>query len=334
MSRHVYFSFPFAALCSWGIAFGCGSSNTAGGIATDGGARDDASLDAGATEDPRRPDADAACADRAKAYCDKLFACFDAVVVSTYGDVTRCAERQKLACVPAILATGSTTTAGDVRACAAALPGATCEDLFTLHAPPVACRPKAGSGAGGATCAFDSQCATSRCNEAGGCGSCTTRSSEGKDCRITDDCEYGLTCAASSKCRALVAVGAACSDDAPCKPPAGCLQSQCVAALEQGDVCDPLVDLCDPYRALSCEPIGKRCARVKFLPPGADCAGYFPGSARCATSSVCKKSDTTSRCLAAAADGELCDASAGPLCMAPAICSQGHCLVVDENTCH
>src|SRR5437763_695193 len=79
---------------------------------------------------------------------------------------------------------------------------------------------------------------------------------DGGGCRITDDCDFGLLCAKSGKCRAPVAVNSICSDDAPCAPTAGCLSGKCIAPIENGAVCDPSVDLCDPYRALACDPFG------------------------------------------------------------------------------
>jgi hypothetical protein len=333
---------PLLFLVAWvvggaAMAAACGGGSHDVGATSDAGAGEGASAssDAGAADDPRRPAAEAACAARAQAYCDKLVSCFGVVVASVYGDVTRCAERVSLACVPTILANGSQTTADDVRACAAAIPGAACDAMFETNAPPAACRPKPGTltAARGATCAFDAQCAGARCPEGpGGCGVCSARSAEGGDCRITHDCDYGLLCAKSGKCRAPGAVSSTCGDDAPCAPPAGCLQGSCIAAVERGEICDAQVDLCDPYRGLYCDPIARRCAPVPVVSPGHDCSSTMTPTI-CAASSSCTRVNGSDVCVLAATDGAACDGARGPLCTPPAICNQGRCVVLDESSC-
>jgi hypothetical protein len=343
MKRGFFSTIAIAVGVGVGALAGCGSSSVS--AAGDGGGGNEAGIDADADarapDDPRRPAADAACSERATAYCARLDACFHAELARVYGDASRCEARQKLSCTPAVLAAGSATTPDDVRACASALAGATCDDLFVVHRAPAACHAKAGSLANDASCGFDAQCASSHCYGAGaalvGCGHCAPRASDGGACANANDCDDGLVCAKTARCRAPLDIGGTCSDDAPCKATSLCLQGKCIAWLGEGDVCDGSADTCDRSRALWCNFVAHRCEAAKPLIGGSDCALVAsgpPGAAYCTASSACaEKTPNAFTCLTAASDGAACDRNKGPLCMPPAFCDRGTCNVITESSC-
>jgi hypothetical protein len=318
--------------CSSGGDGGAPTSNADAGLVADasGDVRPDVAIDA---DSPARRAADAACAEQSTAYCARLDQCYSAYMMAAFGDASTCAARLQLACTPPLLASGSSTTPADVRACAAALPTADCVALFGNDDPPDACKSKPGTLADRAACSFDAQCAGGKCALGAGvvCGTCTTRSASGGACDTASDCAYGLVCG-GGVCVVAAAATGFCDATHPCTTSVICEDNvnTCVAALGVDQVCDPSDDLCDQVHGLFCEPLGMRCTPVMFAPTGA-CGTTNAGFVVCTRGGVCVGANP--RCVPSAADGARCDDSAGPRCLAPATCSGGTCVVKNEYSC-
>jgi hypothetical protein len=324
-----------------------GSSGGSMGTASDGGADGttfDAYVDAPLDVDPAtRAAALAACATESAAYCARAGACFPTFLAETFGDVTTCEARLTLSCVPTVLSVGSQTTAADVQACAAALPTADCDAVFVDNAPPAACETIAGTLSAGSKCAFGEQCKGALCNVGpSGCGSCVGRNEAGVDCSSTDECTYGTVCASGTCVAPMGEAGSPCVLSTPCTAPNRCAGGTltCTPPLEAGAFCNPNLDnACDSTQSVQCipapdPPLGGVCAPPTLVASGA-CGEVGSVFVACTGGGVCANVDGNGQgtCMAPAADGAPCDGNDGPLCLPPAICVSGTCVVDDENSC-
>ncbi len=285
-----------------------------------------------------------ACTDLANAICAKANQCVPAVVQGVYGDTSTCATVVDGSCKQTLGVTSTSDTPSSVETCAQAYANISCGDALQNN-PPKACQQTAGKLAAGAVCGTDGQCTTGACLAIGGsngCGVCGTRVAAGSACLVASDCQYGLVCALNATnnlvCVAPAASGAACATT-PCQTGLVCAgttgNKKCAAPLSAGSACDPAQQPCDSAAGYWCNPLQTRCSPVKFAAAGATC-GYDTATGDltlCADSGFCTK-QTGGTCLAAAALGATCSATAGPLCAPPNTCQNGTCTApTDPSSC-
>jgi hypothetical protein len=305
-----------------------GSTSSIGG--SDGGA------DGGGTFEAGGPSPAEIATDAAHAYCTRAQTCASFYVSVAFGDVATCESRLQAQLVSELSAPSVTETTAQLEACAAALPEVACSDLLGRATIP-ACPTLAGKLADGAACAFDGQCAGTRCHAPSGatCGTCGTPAPSGSGCQADDDCDSAMKCV-NGACAPYGGPGAACSATQPCRPDLGCVGGTCGTPSVMGTACTDST-ACDQLHAGFCDPLSKVCATATIAQAGSPCglvAGQFvlcqgPGS-------FCRGDQAPTyqgTCVAFAPDGASCDADAGPLCDYGAVCESGTCQVPSATRC-
>lgn len=290
---------------------------------------------------------DEACRAFAKALCAQAEACapFYSQVVGTESPPGACELQQKLACINASRAKGTSFTAADMYACARA--DLTCGAVLD-NAPPAVCLPKPGSKPVGAPCGAGAQCASAFCAvdvASAICGVCADPPEPGGAC-VRNACPAGLKCA-GGKCKTPVYDGAACGDTTVCGAGFSCFKGTCVPAVEVvGDPCradESSAPNCNLYKGFFC--INERCEKATL--PGsmvvsAKCG--LEGTSKVTFFGLCggggyclRTSTTTGQCQLPAAEGQACSASSdafvGPKCLYGARCVDGFCRTVDAERC-
>ncbi len=330
--HHLSISFVLGAVLV--ATCGCGSSSTPG----NGGA-----------------DSASACADVARAQCQKRDSCSSNSFSNNriYGSEAECEVRVAPPCVGALGAQGSGQSPINLEDCVAQYPTYSCTD-FRDNNPSGACAPPPGTLEAGAACGANGQCISTFChlhqNET--CGACTALPTVGAACTYTGDCGRNLDCAipagaTTGKCAALVSNGGSCLTGAnlcqaglacvgdnetsattgTCQPQANTVGAACDRSRKTAPNCDQELGLtCVPTAAAS--SVGT-CKAMTLVGMGSTCGvlGSAPitGEALCNAGGLCVKadsSDATGICLATAADGAPCnsDATIGPVCLPPARC--------------
>jgi hypothetical protein len=275
--------------------------------------------------------ADQACGDLATAICQKLDSCTAFLIQDVYGDTTTCSTRVKASCVDQLAANGTGATPADEESCTKAVPGAACSDLLD-NSYPADCQAKAGKLANGTTCGDSSQCQSTYCNlgQDGTCGACgPSRASAGGTCNRDDDCNYGIVCT-SGVCTAPGSAGSTCDATHPCMGTLTCKNTVCATPDEAGNAC--VTGSCDSLAGLYCSVTGTRiCTTIALAAAGQPC-GVSTGSViACSGGGLCNGGT----CEAPAADGAACDDTAGPRCLAPAVCGATSkvCTIPNAATC-
>lgn len=287
-----------------------------------------------------------------QARCERRDACSNGIAnKERFGDLATCENRDKLACLAGLAATGTGATPTSVATCAAAIPGASCTSLLD-NAPPAACTPAPGSGANGAPCVFASQCQSGFCSIGANaaCGTCAAAPKPGATCAATSDCATGQVCAAA-KCVVAAPAGSACTREGDCESGLSCVGATklkagvCQAAGDKvGASCDPqrvTAPSCDRNLGLYCETTTHQCAAVTFVAVGQPCGRLTSGLVACLGGATCKlgAGSQSGVCEAPAADGAACNAASGPSCLAPARCvvtgngTAGTCRLPDASAC-
>lgn len=288
-----------------------------------------------------------ACLSEAMVSCGLLDSCSgSAKTRELYGTTVNCQTRRQLACIAALAARGSNRTPADVLACAQAEGALGCAD-YLLDNLPAACALPPGQLDAGAGCAFPAQCQSTFCALAPGalCGTCAPLPLAGSGC-ARSGCGPDLICGLSSEtCLSPAPDGGHCTEANSCLP-----GLDCVGLINDGGrgVCEPsgtqVGQSCDYRRrtAAGCDSeLGLYCAKqlcqlTEEAPAGAACGLVDGGShgcpagesscvlteqpISCAASGDCVYAHGASACLAAAADGALCDDAVGPGCTPPARC--------------
>jgi hypothetical protein len=299
------------------------------------------------------PTASKACADVANARCSLRSSCSSlpgastdgAMIVSAYGDLATCVEREAMLCMNALQAPQTGNTPAKIEGCVATFPSESCQSFFDNN-PPDACVPS-GPRATGNRCAFNAQCQSGYCETAAGslCGACSDPPAAGSDCTVSA-CGHNQRCLqATLTCEAVVARNQACDDTHPCDSGLVCPGSStdasrvCQTAVSTaGASCGGKLPGCDATLGLYCSgPQGnKTCTLATFADPGMACGSMSDGSrvecraGNCygqsgpvtgADTGICKGSVRET-----AADPS-CDTLLGPSCMAPA-----HCVTTNDTS--
>ncbi len=281
------------------------------------------------------PTIDSACAEIAKARCEKLDSCSDDYLVKVrYGDVATCEDRVAANCRSSLAADGTGNSASADEACAQSYAGEACVDLENDKLT-TACRTKAGALADGAACAFSAQCASAFCltQDAQPCGTCAPAPKDGDPCTTTAQCGPNQGCASySGQCTTFAAIGEACGLGKLCGAGASCVGGSatvtgtCRAAMAKaGDACDSTLEAasgCDANLGLDCDSTSQKCVAISLAEDGQPCGTVSGVTVGCAAGGRCFIVDGsgTGTCKAAAKDGAACDTTNGPGCLLPARC--------------
>jgi hypothetical protein len=284
--------------------------------------------------------------DLGTALCATIGSCSTFYVDVAYGDAGTCDSREATSLANVLAANGTGWTPATVESCARALSAAACADTLG-HDPPAACQAPAGQLAVGMPCGDSSQCQSTYCNTGTGvCGTCAAaRGTAGSPCYRDDDCAYGDVCngamttppAKAGACLQLAASGADCDDSHPCAKTLVCKSGQCAPPDEAGQACSTAT--CDSLAGLYCQTTGVKttgtCAKVSLATPGAPCGLVAGQATECSGGGNCLVTTGTSgTCQAPIADGMPCDATKGPGCESPAVCTGGTCTIPNPTSCN
>lgn len=278
---------------------------------------------------------DDACTAMASAACAKLVKCWGISFDSQYADFPTCEAREKLRCQSNFTAEGSRAAAADVKACADAFPEMGCDYALTGNWAEV-CRPTPGTLANGRPCGRDTQCASTKCVTKGElCGVCAEPIAAGGACTMDEECVMGLTCI-NQVCTAFATKGEAC-DPTPCVPSLACVDNVCEKPVILGNTCNGMgaADNCAKLYGYVCNA-SNLCKQTFVTTAGYPCGWVGPDFVVCQAKGHCRMDPATmsSVCIAAAADGEACDAAQGPDCMPGSLCVNGVCTLNDASMCN
>ncbi len=298
-------------------------------------------------------------------------------LLENYGDMATCLAREALACQNGLSAPDTGNNPAAVESCVAKFSSFSCMDFFD-NLPPMDCTPL-GPRADGAGCTFNAQCQSGYCNgtKDAVCGTCGSPPAEGDDCSDSA-CMRGDRClGATSTCAAVVSSNGACDETRPCDRGLSCVGSNAktmtagtcqTAGTRTGVACGGSMPGCDGTRSLYCRGPGgaKTCEPVGFggtvtdsdggltasdggamgaSPAGSPC-GQLPDGTRvgcvaggCYTDTGPASSTDMGACKPFAGDGDACDTTVGPGCMAPARCvtaagsTAGTCVIPQASMC-
>ena len=191
-----------------------------------------------------------------------------------------------------------------------------CNDFFDGQVPGACQAP--GDYPAGTRCIAADQCQSCFCDlsvPSGGCGQCAAPARRRPaDCSPGGFCGRGLLCSVDLTCAVPGELDAECDDSKPCRLTLACNGGS--AARRGGG--RPLLF---PRRLQR----GRRrvcnanTSSVSTYRVGTPCAVAQDGTLNaCTASGFCRRE--TGACVAAAADGAVCDDTVGPLCMSPATC--------------
>ncbi|HMI88198.1 MAG TPA: hypothetical protein VK550_29135, partial [Polyangiaceae bacterium] len=309
-----------------GASGGSAGSGGVGGMAGSGGTAGNGA-DAGSGTELEQ-----ACGNLADAYCQKLSQCAAFAFRADYGDLETCRSRDARVCTTFGGLAGTSETAPNRQACAAALTAATCAAwIGDFESALPACLEMPGSRASGEVCASNSQCQTAQCKAPSGasCGVCAPAHGPGESCTYSGDCINQLPCV-SGVCVKPGALGASCASTSTCRGELVCKASVCAKPAQAGEACT--AGMCDGFQELFCAS-SRVCQKVRYAAPGESCD--LSAGIHCERSGICRTSGTASQgtCVAAAADGSACNATAGPACLPGAQCVSGYCQVPDPAAC-
>ena len=299
-------------------------------------------------------------------------------VLETYGDMPTCLQREALACTNGLSAPQTGNNPAAVETCIAKFSSYSCMDFFD-NLPPMDCTPLGARADGATcTFNAQCQSGFCNGIKNAVCGTCGAPPAEGDDCSDSA-CTRGDRClGATSTCATVVSSNGMCDGTHPCDRGLSCVGSDAktmtpgtceTAGTRVGLACGGSMPGCDATRALTCQgPSGaKTCTPTGYggttsgpdggitaasdggapdpTPTGTAC-GALPDGTRvgcvagdCYTDSGRASGSDLGTCKPFAADGEACDATVGPGCMAPARCvvsagsTAGTCVVPVGSMC-
>jgi hypothetical protein len=279
------------------------------------------------------PGIEQVCQRHAELYCAHLDVCLPYRLAGEYGSIEFCRARRDEGCRIDFLTPSRNEAPADRTACDEALTGQSCRDFF-LGLPLEACAVPPGKLPAGAFCRTTSDCGPGLgCKtESGACGTCRPALDIGADCGWwRDGCVRGTRCY-GDRCLAPLKVGEPCKMAlAECETGSECTASGCASRdAERGTPCLG-GDRCDPWRNLHCNLRSGRCEPwAPAVPVGGRCGTVIPDGSvlTCTGAATCfGPSQETRTCVPRSAVGEPCDPARGKPCKAPAVCTEGICLV-------
>jgi len=271
------------------------------------------------------------------AFCELQARCTNVVIVTYFGDVTKCKARRAQGIVTG--APGQAYDQARADACAAALSKLDClaYDATTI---PVECRAR-GTLADGASCDLESQCASGQCYHANpasaACGVCKPFAGLGEDCS-DNNCDPSFVCV-RNQCVAKKRLGEACnSTDKPCLTMLNCIGGACVgpAGIDQPCGDGSPLPACDFTKELTCNAATDpgKCVPVPYANLGERCGadtskglpifcrdGHCPGMEQLKIGA----------CTAYATRDQACNLDLP--CESPLECLSGTCRLRDPASC-
>jgi hypothetical protein len=280
-----------------------------------------------------------ACGEAATSLCTKVSTCAPFLLTLLFGDMTTCLDSYTHGCLASANAPSSGATPASFQRCGADYAQGTCADLFS-HNPPASCRASGGSVPNGGACGDDWQCTSGHCSVPANatCGVCGDRLGAGRQCRVEDDCDFGLrctdgACVAQGAAGATCDVGHPCSFDNTCRLADGGTTGTCGPFSGAGQPCTALED-CGLAQGLVCNPQTKVCQMATSAQAGEQC-GFVGGTivfcagsgGRCTT----PPGGITGTCPALVTPGGACSTTMP--CKAGATCVNALCTSPDPSTC-
>ena len=319
----------FLCLVTASAAAACGSVSPANNDAAGGSGGSDAPAETAPLT------ADQACDQMAHAMCQRVSDCAPPALPLFYVDMATCLDRVKLGCTKDQEDADITRTPDDIAASAQALPGATCDDLLAKVLP-TACQTQPGTRLNGEGCGASLQCMSAHCEiTAGNCGTCAPRSTATGTCTSDDGCVVGLVCA-NKKCVAPGAVGAACSDNNPCRANLNCDKNTAICETLQpaGTLCGGNAGVCDVYHGAACNVFkaqaNQDCETLSVATGGNPCGIVNGGLTLCVLNNSCTAL-VNGVCPNPAMDGAACDSNVH--CVPPASCVNALCRLPSVAAC-
>jgi hypothetical protein len=269
------------------------------------------------------------CTDFGIAWCAKSRQC-QTIDVESLGGPAVCPDRMRIWCEAQLAAPpDSNWIPSAFKTCITSWSALTCDewrdfDLEILKGPSCFVSGKRGEGAG---CWSFAQCGSGECGGDTVCGTCRPRVPADGACQFDSDCLRGLVCG-QKICVVPMSLGGACSDAHPCRRSLLCRNGACAPKAQEGEACAEHTDcggglLCNFDKGTCGRAIvsASRCSSRE-----ADGTVLF-----CAGGTTCEQS--TSMCVANAADDQACTPDATPDCLWPAVCSGGTCRLAKPVDC-
>ena len=283
-----------------------------------------------------------ACNDYIVAYCQKLESCAPLLITTQFGDVTTCTTRLQLVCALGTTPTGAGPMPTAIETCVADLTSTSCDDVFAAVLP-ASCASATGTKMNGTGCGDASECQSGFCGKPDNmaCGTCGPKPTTGSDCSHIP-CGDGFVCSAANLCVAKGLVSASCQTDSDCIASLSCegahgtTSGTCQRRLTAGVTCDSTTQTtpgCDTLNGLFCNPATKVCQTLGLAGAGQVCGINNGGYSVCTASAYCRTSGLSGTCVATAADGAACNATNGPMCLPPANCVNGVCVLPAVPSC-
>jgi hypothetical protein len=270
-----------------------------------------------------------ACAELAEATCKRHARCEQGYWLKlTYGDADACKEAVKASCLDTLGAPDVAAGPADVLACAKARKKSDCHEGSNTIAECIL----RGKRAGGASCAMDAQCASSRCTRRSltdRCGTCVAALSPGDACKSNPptSCGEGLRCV-NGKCAEPAPLGGDCSKTGYCAGFTKCQNGKCVELPGEGAACNPEADPPrDCHFAYRCDNASKKCVPRKLVGPGEKCS-FGANGTYCAVGYCAMP---TNICKPMPKEGEACGDSLA--CSPPFECLDSVCKMAGKVEC-
>jgi hypothetical protein len=340
------------------LVAGCGSSQGAQGVATDGGA--ESAYESGALPGDGPGSPSAGDGGSVAAACDDFFGALLGCSHEPSALADHDRPRFRQFCENQANLPGSTTTVAVIETCAQAYKA----DCFT------SCQfPNFGTLPAGAPCnaGFDLQCQSGACapqRQADGgytaCGTCASAIAVGQPCSLGGTtancapgsycgpgpsstcvpygtagaaCSSGLLCAAtdffcslsSHVCTAKLALGGACASDMECAHALPCVAGTCAPRAAAGASCTPsgYASVCEA--GLQCDTAMHKCVARSVQPGGACGAGLLCMIGTCSPAGTCP---------GVVPDGQPCPANGTAVCDDEASCDYtGTCAIPGAPVC-
>jgi len=269
------------------------------------------------------------CTDFGLAWCAKAGQC-QTIDVESLGGPTVCPVRMKIWCEAQLAAPpDSNWSPSAFRTCITSWSALTCDewrdfDLEILKGPSCFVSGKRGEGAG---CWSFAQCGSGECVGDAVCGTCRPRVPADGGCQVDSDCQRGLVCG-QKRCVVPMNLGGACSDARPCRRSLLCRNGACGPKAPEGGACTAHTDCAG---GLLCNFTKGACGRATVSSSRCSSREANGSVLFCAGGTTCEQS--TSMCVANAADNQACTPDGTPDCLWPAVCAGGTCRLAKPVDC-
>jgi hypothetical protein len=315
-----------------------GGSHSDGGSGSGSGDSGKTAHDSGTSHDGGKDSgASVVCTTYATDFCAFLGACEPGTLALDYGTAATCETEVATTCENGLSAKGSGVTTSELTACGSYYSTQTkgCASgpvVQPIPSPSDACA-VVGTGAPGAACGVNAQCATDECTRVGTlCGTCTSPGAAGAACGpgTAVTCARGLTCSSKNVCATLEPAGQTCDFGVTkdCQAGVKCVAGDggattgtCqTAGLAVGATCNANnvgSPDCAATAGLYCDTSTSKCAAITYGAAGASCGATDGGAGgQDCSDGTC----IANKCVAAAASGGSCSVGVTNTCSSGSTC--------------